>query len=108
MRHTHRAREDPVGDSAKRVTRIPLSRNKISVRSRRDTDTATPDPRHRGEGRFLFGLIGDPKTDANGNITLETEFGSIALHKDGTYTYDRRDRTQSSQARQRRKSSPSP
>ena len=41
-------------------------------------------------------LIGDPKTDANGNITLETEFGSIILHKDGTYTYTiDEDKTQS-------------
>ena len=40
-----------------------------------------------GERRSGTTLIGDPKTDANGNITLETEFGSIILHKDGTYTY---------------------
>ena len=66
-----------------------LSRNEISgqvhVKDTDTTDTLTLDiGAKEGSGTTL---IGDPKTDANGNITLETEFGSIILHKDGTYTY---------------------
>ena len=66
-----------------------LSRNEISgqvhVKDTDTTDTLTLDiGAKEGSGTTL---IGDPKMDANGNITLETEFGSIILHKDGTYTY---------------------
>ena len=75
-----------------------LSRNEISgqvhVKDTDTTDTLTLDiGAKEGSGTTL---IGDPKTDANGNITLETEFGSIILHKDGTYTYTiDEDKTQS-------------
>ena len=56
-----------------------LSRNEISgqvhVKDTDTTDTLTLDiGAKEGSGTTL---IGDPKTDANGNITLETEFGSI-------------------------------
>ena len=66
-----------------------LSRNEISgqvhVKDTDTTDTLTLDiGAKEGSGTTL---IGDPKTDASGNITLATEFGSIILHKDGTYTY---------------------
>ncbi|GAB7506254.1 hypothetical protein Bwad004_27690 [Bilophila wadsworthia] len=75
-----------------------LSRNEISgqvhVKDTDTTDTLTLDiGAKEGSGTTL---IGDPKTDANGNITLETEFGSIILHKDGAYTYTiDEDKTQS-------------
>ena len=75
-----------------------LSRNEISgqvhVKDTDTTDTLTLNiGAKEGSGTTL---IGDPKTDANGNITLETEFGSIILHKDGTYTYTiDEDKTQS-------------
>ena len=75
-----------------------LSRNEISgqvhVKDTDTTDTLTLDiGAKEGSGTTL---IGDPKTDANGNITLETKFGSIILHKDGTYTYTiDEDKTQS-------------
>lgn len=75
-----------------------LSRNELSgqvhVKDTDTTDTLTLDiGAKEGSGTTL---IGDPKTDANGNITLETEFGSIILHKDGTYTYTiDEDKTQS-------------
>ena len=75
-----------------------LSRNEISgqvhVKDTDTTDTLTLDiGAKEGSGTTL---IGDPRTDANGNITLETEFGSIILHKDGTYTYTiDEDKTQS-------------
>ena len=75
-----------------------LSRNEISgqvhVKDTDTTDTLTLDiGAKEGSGTTL---IGDPKTDANGNITLETEFGSTILHKDGTYTYTiDEDKTQS-------------
>ena len=75
-----------------------LSRNEISgqvhVKDTDTTDTLTLDiGAKEGSGTTL---IGNPKTDANGNITLETEFGSIILHKDGTYTYTiDEDKTQS-------------
>ena len=75
-----------------------LSRNEISgqvhVKDTDTTDTLTLDiGAKEGSGTTL---IGDPKTDANGNITLETEFGSIILHKDGTYSYTiDEDKTQS-------------
>lgn len=75
-----------------------LSRNEISgqvhVKDTDTTDTLTLDiGAKEGSGTTL---IGDPKMDANGNITLETEFGSIILHKDGTYTYTiDEDKTQS-------------
>lgn len=66
-----------------------LSRNEISgqvhVKDTDADDTLTLSiGAKEGSGTIL---IGAPKTDANGNITLETEFGSIILHKDGTYTY---------------------
>ena len=66
-----------------------LSRNEISgqvhVKDTDTTDTLTLDiGAKEGSGTTL---IGDPKMDANGNITLETKFGSITLNKDGTYTY---------------------
>ena len=75
-----------------------LSRNEISgqvhVKDTDTTDTLTLDiGAKEGSGTTLIGV---PKTDANGNITLETEFGSIILHKDGTYTYTiDEDKTQS-------------
>ena len=75
-----------------------LSRNEISgqvhVKDTDTTDTLTLDIGGKeGSGTTLIGV---PKTDANGNITLETEFGSIILHKDGTYTYTiDEDKTQS-------------
>ena len=90
---------DPSDDSRELTDAdTSLSRNKISgqvhVKDTDTTDTLTLDiGAKEGSGTIL---IGDPKTDANGNITLETEFGSIILHKDGTYTYTiDEDRTQS-------------
>lgn len=81
---------DPSDDSRELTDAdTSLSRNEISgqvhVKDTDTTDTLTLDiGAKEGSGTTL---IGDPKTDANGNITLETEFGSIILHKDGTYTY---------------------
>ena len=90
---------DPSDDSRELTDAdTSLSRNEISgqvhVKDTDTTDTLTLDiGAKEGSGTIL---IGDPKTDANGNITLETEFGSIILHKDGTYTYTiDEDRTQS-------------
>ena len=90
---------DPSDDSRELTDAdTSLSRNKISgqvhVKDTDTTDTLTLDiGAKEGSGTTL---IGDPKTDANGNITLETEFGSIILHKDGTYTYTiDEDKTQS-------------
>ena len=90
---------DPSDDSRELTDAdTSLSRNEISgqvhVKDTDTTDTLTLDiGAKEGSGTTL---IGDPKTDANGNITLETEFGSIILHKDGTYTYTiDEDRTQS-------------
>ena len=90
---------DPSDDSRELTDAdTSLSRNEISgqvhVKDTDTTDTLTLNiGAKEGSGTIL---IGDPKTDANGNITLETEFGSIILHKDGTYTYTiDEDRTQS-------------
>ena len=90
---------DPSDDSRELTDAdTSLSRNEISgqvhVKDTDTTDTLTLDiGAKEGSGTTL---IGDPKTDANGNITLETEFGSIILHKDGTYTYTiDEDKTQS-------------
>ena len=90
---------DPSDDSRELTDAdTSLSRNEISgqvhVKDTDTTDTLTLDiGAKEGSGTIL---IGDPKTDANGNTTLETEFGSIILHKDGTYTYTiDEDRTQS-------------
>ena len=65
-----------------------LSRNEISgqvhVKDTDTTDTLTLDiGAKEGSGTIVNGST----TDTNGNITLETEFGSITLNKDGTYTY---------------------
>ena len=74
-----------------------LSRNGISgqvhVKDTDTTDTLTLDiGAKEGSGTIVNGST----TDADGNITLETEFGSIILHKDGTYTYTiDEDKTQS-------------
>ena len=90
---------DPSDDSRELTDAdTSLSRNEISgqvhVKDTDTTDTLTLNiGAKEGSGTTL---IGDPKTDANGNITLETEFGSIILHKDGTYTYTiDEDKTQS-------------
>ena len=90
---------DPSDDSRELTDAdTSLSRNEISgqvhVKDTDTTDTLTLNiGAKEGSGTIL---IGDPKTDANGNTTLETEFGSIILHKDGTYTYTiDEDRTQS-------------
>ena len=90
---------DPSDDSRELTDAdTSLSRNEISgqvhVKDTDTTDTLTLNiGAKEGSGTIL---IGDPKTDANGNITLETEFGSIILHKDGTYTYTiDEDKTQS-------------
>lgn len=90
---------DPSDDSRELTDAdTSLSRNEISgqvhVKDTDTTDTLTLNiGAKEGSGTTL---IGDPKMDANGNITLETEFGSIILHKDGTYTYTiDEDKTQS-------------
>ena len=90
---------DPSDDSRELTDAdTSLSRNEISgqvhVKDTDTTDTLTLNiGAKEGSGTTL---IGDPKTDANGNITLETEFGSIILHKNGTYTYTiDEDKTQS-------------
>ena len=90
---------DPSDDSRELTDAdTSLSRNEISGQVQvKDTDTTDTLTLNIGakEGSGTI-LIGDPKTDANGNITLETEFGSIILHKDGTYTYTiDEDKTQS-------------
>ena len=97
---TDTAKTPDPSDDSRELTDVDnsLSRNEISgqvhVKDTDTTDTLTLDiGAKEGSGTTL---IGDPKTDANGNITLETEFGSIILHKDGTYTYTiDEDKTQS-------------
>lgn len=82
--------QDPSDDSGKLTGEdTGLSRNEISGKVN-VSDTDTTDTLTLGIGAKEGSgttVIGEPKTDAEGNITLETEFGSITLNKDGSYTY---------------------
>ena len=65
-----------------------LSRNGISGQVHvKDTDTTDTLTLNIGAKEGSGTIVNGSTTDAGGNITLETEFGSIILHKDGTYTY---------------------
>ena len=65
-----------------------LSRNEISGQVHvKDTDTTDTLTLNIGAKEGSGTIVNGSTTDADGNITLETEFGSIILHKDGTYTY---------------------
>lgn len=65
-----------------------LSRNEISGQVHvKDTDTTDTLTLNIGTKEGSGTIVNGSTTDTNGNITLETEFGSITLNKDGTYTY---------------------
>lgn len=74
-----------------------LSRNGISGQVHvKDTDTTDTLTLNIGTKEGSGTIVNGSTTDADGNITLETKFGSIILHKDGTYTYTiDEDKTQS-------------
>ena len=65
-----------------------LSRNEISGQVHvKDTDTTDTLTLNIGAKEGSGTIVNGSTTDTNGNITLETKFGSITLNKDGTYTY---------------------
>ena len=89
---------DPSDDSRELTgADTSLSRNGISGQVHvKDTDTTDTLTLNIGTKEGSGTIVNGSTTDADGNITLETKFGSIILHKDGTYTYTiDEDKTQS-------------